>query len=118
MHNLVLVTGGNGQVATALKGLKSDLDYMFFSRGELDISDYEAVAEKFDDCEPKLVINTAAYTSVDAAEDDLARADRINRLGPEVLARVCSKQKIPICQWQEWLELDLKGLETWVCPIK
>lgn len=83
---MLLVTGANGQLGQELRLLLGDRA-VFAGRAELDIADEEAVkaffaARKFD-----FVINCAAYTAVDKAEDDAEAADRANRLGPELLAR-------------------------------
>ena len=47
---------------------------------------------------PALVVNTAAYTAVDAAEDDADAAFRANRDGPAELARLCEAAGIPLIQ--------------------
>lgn len=96
MSNLVLVTGGNGQLATAIKKLDSDLRYKFCYRDDLDVCDPEAVGDYFDKTNPRIVINTKAYTAVDKAEDNFESAYRLNKLGPEVLARACVNSNIPL----------------------
>lgn len=93
MRDLVLVTGGNGQVATALKKLNSDLCYEFCSSDDLDICDSQAVGAFLEEIKPRLVINTAAYTAVDGAEEDPGSAYRVNKLGSEVLAIACATAK-------------------------
>lgn len=91
-----MVTGGNGQVATALKKLNSDLCYEFFCSVDLDICDPQAVNDCFEAIKPRVVINTAAYTAVDEAEKNFESAYRANKLGPEVLAISCAKSKTPL----------------------
>lgn len=94
----ILVTGGGGQVATALKQINSGLDYEFYSRGELDVSSSAAIVGCFKHKLPQLVINTAAYTAVDDAEIYPETADRVNRFGVKVLASACKKFKVPLIQ--------------------
>jgi dTDP-4-dehydrorhamnose reductase len=96
LTSVVFVTGGDGQVATALKNVDSYLCYQFYSRRELDISVYESVVECFEKTSPRLVINTAAYTAVDDAEIFRKEAARINTLGAKVLASACKKFKVPL----------------------
>ena len=61
----MIVAGGNGQVATALKHLGSDVTYEFLGRSELDICCSGAVVECFAAKKPCLVINAAAFTAGD-----------------------------------------------------
>lgn len=56
---------------------------------ELDIGNEAHVKEFFEANRPTIVINCAAYTAVDAAESDRATAERVNALGPEILAKAC-----------------------------
>jgi dTDP-4-dehydrorhamnose reductase len=75
-----------------------------------------SVAEVFAASAPELVVNTAAYTAVDAAEDDADAAFRANRDGPAELARLCEAAGIPLIQISTDYVFDgLKGapyLET------
>lgn len=89
----ILVTGSNGQLGSCLK-IKSKeqdtLDFVFLDSKELDItskSNIETVfaKTKFDYC-----INCAAYTAVDAAEDNPEIAHKVNVEGPKYLSEVCN----------------------------
>jgi dTDP-4-dehydrorhamnose reductase len=57
---------------------------------EIDITSASAVEEFFASNEPGRVVNCAAYTAVDRAEDEPEAAERLNALGPENLARACA----------------------------
>lgn len=89
----ILVTGASGQLGSELKELSKEYPYrfIFVSKNELDISDYEAL-EKFIltnlvDC----VINCAAYTAVDKAEKEKELADKINHVAVKNLAILSDK---------------------------
>ncbi len=83
---MLLVTGANGQLGNELRLLLGD-SAVYVDRDELDITDEAAVRAFFAEQGFEYVINCAAYTAVDKAEDDFEAADRINRLGPALLAK-------------------------------
>lgn len=84
----ILVTGGNGQVGHCLKEQLSNLgwQYTVLTRTELDISDANMVNAVVEKLQPDVIINAAAYTAVDKAEQDIDTAYAINRDGPAHLA--------------------------------
>lgn len=67
-----------------------------WDRNELDITDRNAVLEHLSACEPELVINAAAYTDVEKAEEQEEVANRVNGLAVGHLAEACSKIGVPI----------------------
>ena len=83
---MFLVTGAGGQLGQELRLLLGDRA-VYIGHGGLDIADEAAVRTFFAEREYDFVINCAAYTAVDRAEDDEEAADRVNRLGPGLLAR-------------------------------
>jgi dTDP-4-dehydrorhamnose reductase len=87
-----LVTGAAGQLGTDVVELLHAYraDVVSCDRRRLDISDPEAVELVLADVAPTVVVNCAAYTAVDAAEDDEPSATRINGEGPGHLARWCA----------------------------
>lgn len=83
-----LVTGGGGQLATALEATCPEgVSIRTCSITELDLTIDESVRSAIDEHTPELVINAAAYTAVDAAESDGDMADMVNRRGAESIAR-------------------------------
>ena len=81
-----LVVGSNGQLGCELKArLSSEADYK--DHTSLDITNETAVEKFFKENRYDIVINCAAYTAVDKAEDDKEAADRVNRVGPALLAK-------------------------------
>lgn len=87
----VLVTGAAGQVGEAVvrKGRARGLAIQAATRGALDITDAEAVRTLLAGHRPPVVINAAAYTAVDRAEQEPDTAFAVNATGPGVLARCC-----------------------------
>ena len=82
---MLLVTGANGQLGRELRRILGDRA-VYVGHNELDVADEKAVKEFFTASSFEFVINCAAYTAVDKAEDDSEAADRANRLGPALLA--------------------------------
>ena len=83
---MFLVTGADGQLGRELRLLLGDRA-VYAGRSQLDITDEARVSAFFAERKFDVVINCAAYTAVDKAEDDAESADRVNRLGAELLAR-------------------------------
>ena len=89
----ILVTGGSGQLATALSQADS---VVRVGRPGVDFDRPETIEATLLATSPGLVVNAAAYTAVDAAESDIDAAYRANRDGPERLARLCAQADIPL----------------------
>jgi dTDP-4-dehydrorhamnose reductase len=92
---VLLVTGGSGQLARAL-GAAAPERVRVVGRPAFDFDRPETLVRAFDAAAPKLVINAAAYTAVDAAETDAAAAYRANHDGPAVLAALCRAAGVPL----------------------
>ena len=90
----ILVTGANGQLGTslALMANSGDANFLFTDVDTLDITDYRAVRSFMKSNSVDIVINCAAYTNVDKAEDDRDSAFRINADAPGLLAKACRIQ--------------------------
>jgi dTDP-4-dehydrorhamnose reductase len=93
---VILVTGGNGQLALALEkcGAAVGLKLRRVGRPVFDFDHLSTIDAVIAETQPSLVINAAAYTAVDAAETDAAAAMRANRDGPARLAAVCQRDGI------------------------
>lgn len=92
----ILITGAHGQLGHELIRLSGNHQILAAGRGELDITDYDAVLTYFGQFIPDVVINAAAYTAVDKAESDVEAAFAVNRDGPANLARYCQMTGIPL----------------------
>jgi len=90
MNMKVIITGKGGQLAWELEQL-APIGYDVISVGidELDITNGVLVSEFIAKVKPDLVINAAAYTAVDKAEDDANTAYAVNELGVQHLATAC-----------------------------
>jgi dTDP-4-dehydrorhamnose reductase len=87
----VLVTGAGGRLGRELCAAFEGHEVVGLARADLDIADEASVASAVGDLRPSLVVNAAAWTDVDACEDDPALAHRVNALGPWWLARACDR---------------------------
>ena len=94
----VLITGSNGQLGSEIRNLSSDSDNEFFFTdvAELDITDLAAIEKYVDENGIDLIVNCAAYTNVDKAEDDAEMADKINHLAVANLAKVSKKHALTL----------------------
>ena len=93
MHR-ILVVGSNGQLGSEIRELTKDDNsnkYFYTDVTELDITDKSAVSIFVEDNQIDIIINCAAYTQVDKAEDDKETAYLINATAPQNLAEVSAK---------------------------
>lgn len=88
----VLLTGSHGQLGRCLLDrMPADWQILAADVGILDITDKNQVAKVITEFNPDLIINAAAYTAVDKAENDEVRARLINVCGPENLAKAAKE---------------------------
>jgi len=94
----ILVTGSDGQLGKCLQDvlLNTENQIYFATRFHVDIVDREQVTKVFEDFKPELVINAAAYTAVDKAEEEVDKAFLVNQTACRYLAKACTKLSIPI----------------------
>jgi len=95
MSPKILVTGGTGQLASALARLRPR-SVVVAGRPGFDFDRPETIPATIRASRPALVINAAAWTAVDAAEAEPEAADRANHTGPALLAATCKDQFIPL----------------------
>src|SRR5271170_3987631 len=88
----VLVLGGGGQIASAVRAMAPDsTDLVLKTRAELDIGDAAGVARTLKEIRPSWVINGAAYTAVDLAEDQPQQAIAANDTAVGILASATAR---------------------------
>lgn len=94
-QNTVLVTGSNGQLGHSLQTLvlskpELSLRFIFLDINKLNICNIQEVSDVFETYCPDIVINCAAYTQVDKAEQESEKAFEINASGAGNLAKACA----------------------------
>jgi len=90
----VLILGESGQVGRALKHLLGD-DAILLTRKQADLSRPDSLEQALAPYHPAAIINAAAYTAVDKAEEEETLATTINGTAPGILADICKKRDIP-----------------------
>lgn len=108
----ILVTGRGGQLATGLATSlpAAGFEAILVGQPEFEFDRPETVAAAFAAAQPDTVVNCAAWTAVDAAEDDEPGAFRANALGPALLADLCARARIPLIQIStDYVHDGLKG---------
>ena len=89
----IVITGANGQLGRELVRFSWPAGYELrpYTSAELDITDVAAVSAAVDVANPDVIVNAAAYTAVDRAEDDEERAMAVNATAVEHLARAADR---------------------------
>ncbi len=93
----ILVTGSNGQLGRELqRAAPSEWSVTAIGTADCDITDSAAVATLIEGLRPDAVVNCAAYTAVDRAEEEQANADAVNWLAVENMARVAARNDVAL----------------------
>ena len=93
--NRILLLGAGGQLGQEInKDLSKNHDILSLTKKECDITNYSFLEEKIKLFKPKVIINAAAYTNVDDAENNESLADNINHLAVNKLARLSKDYKV------------------------
>lgn len=109
----VLVPGAQGQVGAALMALLGPRG-VAADRRDLDFTWNESrLMEALEALAPAAIINAAAYTAVDKAEEEAAPAHQVNAVAPGVLARYCKKRGIPFVHFSTDYVFDGSGEKPW-----
>lgn len=106
----VLITGGNGQLGYELqRTVPNGYKCISTDVAELDITDANAVNAYIAKLQPDVIINSAAYTAVDKAEEETELATAINTTGAANLAQTCKDNDIQFMQISTDFVFDGKG---------
>ncbi|MGB8868218.1 MAG: sugar nucleotide-binding protein, partial [Rhodomicrobium sp.] len=93
----ILITGASGQLGQALaQKLAPVAELSLATRQEIDLSKPETIAEKLDWISPELIVNAAAYTAVDRAEDEAGLAFTVNAAAVGVLGDWVARKGVPL----------------------
>lgn len=88
----ILITGSNGQLGNEMRTIAAQYakhNFIFTDIAELDLTKLNEVERFFVEHKPQLVVNCAAYTAVDKAEDDVDLCFLVNKTAVENLAKAC-----------------------------
>jgi dTDP-4-dehydrorhamnose reductase len=110
----ILVIGVSGQVGGALvPRLKSLGTVIPRDRSSLDLAALESIPAVLDRDAPDLIVNAAAYTAVDKAEDEPELAMRINGEAPGVIARWAAQHRVPLIHFSTDYVYDGRAERPW-----
>lgn len=110
----ILLTGTGGQVGGALKPLLAQHGTILApAAAEFDLSRPGTIAGRLDELEPDLIINPAAYTSVDRAEDERELAFVINAEGPKAIAQWAARHTVPMVHFSTDYVFDGSSEKLW-----
>ncbi|MGR3637584.1 MAG: dTDP-4-dehydrorhamnose reductase [Shimia sp.] len=109
----ILVFGRTGQVATELQRQSDRI--VALGRKDADLNDPKACAKIISETKAVAVINAAAYTAVDKAEDEEPLATRINGESPKAMAEACAERGLPFVHISTDYVFDGSGTAPW-CP--
>jgi dTDP-4-dehydrorhamnose reductase len=110
----ILLTGITGQIGGALTASLHGLGTIIAAdRRILDLARPERIAGILDDIGPDIIINPAAYTAVDKAEDECEIATMVNAEAPGVIGRWAAKRDIPLIHFSTDYVFNGAGTEPW-----
>lgn len=92
----ILITGANGMLAKAVRNELKNEELILTDVEDLDITNMEAVRKFVEEVKPEYIINCAAYTAVDKAEEQEEIARKVNAQGPKNLAIVANEENITL----------------------
>jgi dTDP-4-dehydrorhamnose reductase len=110
----ILVTGGAGQVGRAVTASLAPLGTVVATdRAQFDLAQPEKLPRVLERLEPEIIINAAAYTMVDQAEDEPALAMCVNATAPGVIAQWAAQHNVPLIHFSSDYVFDGTGERPW-----
>ena len=95
-ENKILVTGSNGQLGSELRDLEKEFnnfEFVFLNRSSMPLNDSGSILKVLSKEKPNYIINAAAYTAVDKAEDEKEIAFLINDEAVDIISKWCTLNK-------------------------
>jgi dTDP-4-dehydrorhamnose reductase len=110
----IVLTGVTGQVGKALSGTLDRLGTVIpADRSVLNLAEPSTIAEALDRLAPDLIINPAAYTAVDRAEDERELAFKVNAEAPGIMAQWAAHKAVPIVHFSTDYVFNGQGEKPW-----
>ncbi len=110
----ILLAGAGGQLGWELRRTLGALgEVVAMNSATLDLGDAEGVRRRVRDLAPSLIVNSAAYTAVDKAEGDAARARAVNAVAAGVLAEEAARLGAPLVHYSTDYVFDGSGTAPW-----
>ncbi len=114
MKPVVLITGGTGQLGSAL-GRAADPSWktIVWNRSDVDLADPQALSTRLEELSPNIILNAAAYTQVDRAEEEVALANAVNADAPKTLANWAARSGALLIHYSTDYVYDGSGGTPW-----
>ena len=111
----ILITGSKGQLGHDLMNEfdKRGVEYIGVDVAEMDITDAKACRQVITEAKPDAVIHCAAYTAVDAAEDNVELCRKINAEGTKNIAEVCRDLDVKLMYISTDYVFNGEGVRPW-----
>jgi len=112
----ILVTGSNGQLGSEIRELSPKYPYNFFFTdvNDLDITEEDDIKKYVNEKNIDLIINCAAYTAVDRAEEEKEKADLVNHKAIKYLANMAKEKDIPLIHISTDYVFDGKNYKPYI----
>jgi dTDP-4-dehydrorhamnose reductase len=110
----ILLTGASGQIGGALRQPLGQIgEVLTPNRSVLDLGHPDSLSARLDELSPDLIINPAAYTAVDLAEDERELAYRVNAVAPRIIAAWASNREVPMVHFSTDYVFNGSGDRPW-----
>ncbi len=109
----VALFGGNGQIGKHLARMFQDKKLTVLTRKDVDLANTDAIYSILNDIKPDIIVNAAAYTAVDKAEEEEELAFKINALAPEAMAKYVRDNAIGMVHFSTDYVYSGVGRKAW-----
>ena len=93
----ILVTGGNGRFARELRKKKTNIQFIYLNKKELDVCNFSSIIKAIEKHKPKVILHLAGLSRpMDIHEKNISRSIKLNIIGTANLVAACSEYKIKI----------------------